>query len=229
MNNLFKKISLIFPLLLTNMLSADEIASNLKPALPDSIKAELILSYPSEADKDFTLEDALKICRDYQQLYSATYFYVMCKVHSDELIEKEFALNEHEEWTFMGLEVTESRDHWGYYRRTESPIFKKDKFKKLELDKIIKRKVLKVAVWGVGNLNEEKFKVVYPRNEDPAALDTLSFISRADAWLSCLDILKEKKADQGQSLRFDRARCKLSSKNENGRYQFKIISQNPFL
>ena len=58
---------------------AGEIDAKLQLPLPDNVKAELILSYPKLSDKDFTTDDALKICKDYQKLYYKKYFYVFCK------------------------------------------------------------------------------------------------------------------------------------------------------
>ncbi len=208
---------------------AEEVDSKLQIPLPDNVKGELILSYPKVSDKDFTTDDALKICKDYQKLYYKKYFYVFCKMKFDEVNEKEFALKEHESWTLMGISVTEERDHWGYYRRTESPIFKKEKFQKWELDNIVKRKILSLAIWGVGNFETEKLKVVYPSVADAPALVTLSFDSKAEAWISCLEILAEKKREEMESLRFERARCELETVADTGRYKIKIVSQNPFL
>ena len=108
-------------------------------------------------------------------------------------------------------------------------VFKKEKFQKWELDRVVKRKILSMAVWGVGNFETEKLKVVYPSAADAPALEILSFDSKAEAWLSCLEILSEKKREEMESLRFERARCELEVLEDSGRYKIKIVSQNPFL
>jgi hypothetical protein len=81
----------------------------------------------------------------------------------------------------------------------------------------------------VGNFETEKFKVVYPSAVDAPALIDLSFQSKADAWLSCLEILSEKKRTSNQQLRFERAQCRLKTDKETGRFKIQIVSQNPFL
>jgi len=196
--------------------------------LPDNVKPTLILKFPPKADKFFSISEALRICRSYQELNNKKYFFVFCKFAFDEILDKEYGYFESEDWSLEGISLSEDRDCWGYFRRKENPVIKKEKIGRWEKHKF-NRPLAYLTIWGIGDLKTEPLRVLYPQVDDIELKSLLYFESKAQAMLDCFEILNDKKQLAPDALRYEGAKCVAIYDDEKKKFSFEIRSQNPLL
>jgi len=216
--------------LLTLSLSSTLLAkeSGFDLPLPKNVKAELILQYPEEPEEFLSSDIAMKICAQYQEIYEEKYFYVFCKFNWVEFEKENYDLVSKKKWKYLGTEITQHHNYWGHFTG-EKPIWKTELVNKKELVSITEHKKLALAVWGVGNLDTQEWKSIYPKVLADGTQRLMTFIREGEAVLSCEEVLIELMHKNKNSFKYDRAQCVVTYNKEAKGYIFEIKTQNPFL
>lgn len=216
----------LFILFISHNLFAKESGFDLP--LPKDVKAELILEYPKEPEEFLTSDIAMKICAQYQALFEEKYFYVFCKFNWIEFEKENYGLVSKKKWKYLGTEVTQHHNYWGHFTG-KKPIWRTELVSKKELISITEHKKLALAIWGIGNLDTQEWKSIYPKVLADGSQRFMTFIKEGEAVLSCEEVLSELINKNKNRLKYDRAQCVISYSKEAQGYIFEIKTQNPFL